>query len=138
MADEGRNPFQGSGADTGTGNAGTSGTRRILDDEARLAARLEGLDKSLRDKQRAEAKREGGKPSSGYAEAVKLASEFVAGVIVGAGIGWLVDRALGSSPWGLIVFLLLGFAAGVLNVLRSQGKVAEPGNRTGGRGGGQS
>ena len=44
--------------------------------------------------------------------------------MVGAGIGWLLDRWLGISPWGLIVFLLLGFAAGVLNVMRSAGVVA--------------
>ncbi|TIS88531.1 MAG: ATP F0F1 synthase subunit I, partial [Mesorhizobium sp.] len=31
----------------------------------------------------------------------------------------------GTSPWGLIVFLLLGFGAGVLNVMRSAGVVAE-------------
>jgi ATP synthase protein I len=41
--------------------------------------------------------------------------------VVGAGLGWLIDRWLGVSPWGLIVFLLLGFAAGVLNVMRSAG-----------------
>jgi ATP synthase protein I len=33
----------------------------------------------------------------------------------------------GTSPWGLIIFLLLGFGAGVLNVLRSAGMVAEAG-----------
>ena len=44
--------------------------------------------------------------------------------MVGAGLGWLIDRWLGISPWGLIVFLLLGFAAGVLNVMRSAGVVA--------------
>jgi putative F0F1-ATPase subunit (Ca2+/Mg2+ transporter) len=54
-------------------------------------------------------------------ERFRFSSEFVAGVIVGAGIGWLIDRALGISPWGLTVFLLLGFAAGVLNVMRSAG-----------------
>ena len=43
------------------------------------------------------------------------------GVLVGAGLGWLIDRLLGISPWGLIVFLLLGFAAGVFNVMRSAG-----------------
>ena len=47
-------------------------------------------------------------------------------VLVGAGIGWLIDRLLGISPWGLTVFLLLGFAAGVLNVMRSAGLVASP------------
>ncbi len=55
---------------------------------------------------------------------MKLSSEFIAGVVVGAALGWFIDRFAGTSPWGLIVFLLLGFAAGVLNVLRSAGKVA--------------
>ena len=46
-------------------------------------------------------------------------------MLVGAVIGWLLDRWLGISPWGLIVFLLLGFAAGVLNVMRAAGVVRE-------------
>ncbi|WP_214474675.1 AtpZ/AtpI family protein [Mesorhizobium sp. dw_380] len=63
--------------------------------------------------------------AAGYGQAVKLSSEFIAGVVVGAGIGWIIDRLAGTSPWGLIVFLLLGFGAGVLNVMRSAGVVAE-------------
>ena len=62
---------------------------------------------------------------SGVAQALKLSSEFVAGIIVGAAFGWVFDRLLGTSPWGLIVFLLLGFGAGVLNVLRSAGLASE-------------
>jgi ATP synthase protein I len=62
--------------------------------------------------------------AAGYAKGFRLSSELVAGVVVGAGIGWLIDRGLGVSPWGLIVFLLLGFAAGVLNVMRSAGLIA--------------
>ena len=62
---------------------------------------------------------------TGYGQAMKLSSEFIAGVAVGAGLGWVIDRLAGTSPWGLIVFLLLGFGAGVLNVLRSAGMVAE-------------
>ncbi|GIK79583.1 MAG: hypothetical protein BroJett024_06880 [Alphaproteobacteria bacterium] len=54
----------------------------------------------------------------------------MAGVIVGAMFGWLLDRWLGISPWGLIVFLLLGFAAGVVNVMRAAGVAPGPG-RTG-------
>ena len=46
-------------------------------------------------------------------------------MLVGAGLGWLLDRWLGISPWGMIVFLLLGFAAGVLNVMRAAGVVRE-------------
>ncbi len=56
---------------------------------------------------------------------MKLSSEFIAGVLVGAGIGWVADQWFGTSPLGLIVFLLLGFAAGVLNVLRSAGVVED-------------
>jgi ATP synthase protein I len=40
-------------------------------------------------------------------------------VVVGAGLGLLIDHWLKSSPWGLIVLGMLGFAAGVLNVVRS-------------------
>ncbi len=71
------------------------------------------------------------KPSSatGFGTAVKVSSEFIAGIVVGVGIGWVLDRWAGTSPWGLIVFLLLGFAAGVLNVLRSVGTVAEHGSK---------
>ncbi|MER8951025.1 AtpZ/AtpI family protein [Mesorhizobium sp. M0185] len=62
---------------------------------------------------------------AGYGQALKLSSEFIAGVVVGAGIGWIIDRLAGTTPWGLIVFLLLGFGAGVLNVMRSAGLMAE-------------
>ncbi|KAA0699668.1 F0F1 ATP synthase assembly protein [Neorhizobium sp. P12A] len=70
---------------------------------------------------RAEASRKG------YAEAMKLSSEFIAAIIVGAVLGYLFDRFVGTAPWGMIILLLLGFCAGVLNVLRAAGKVASPG-----------
>ena len=50
--------------------------------------------------------------------------------------GWLIDRLLGISPWGFIVFLLLGFVAGVLNVMRTAGVAPGPtpgGDASGGR-----
>ncbi|WP_349359677.1 AtpZ/AtpI family protein [Stappia sp.] len=100
--------------------------------EAELSERRDRLVRSLEDRApkvedpRAAASSGAG---HGFAQAMKLSTEFVAGVVVGAGIGWLIDRGLGTSPWGLIVFLLLGFCAGVLNVLRSAGVVAEPDRR---------
>ncbi|HEU5017218.1 MAG TPA: AtpZ/AtpI family protein [Pseudolabrys sp.] len=36
-------------------------------------------------------------------------------------LGWLLDRWLGTTPWGLVVLVMLGFAAGVLNVMRAAG-----------------
>ncbi|PZO78938.1 MAG: atp synthase i [Mesorhizobium amorphae] len=61
---------------------------------------------------------------SGMGYALRLSSEFIAAVAVGAALGWAIDHYAGTTPWGLIVFLLLGFAAAVLNVLRSAGQVA--------------
>jgi ATP synthase protein I len=108
-------------------------------DEAALSARLqrlkEGLGKVHRaDRPSASSEADRGATASGYAKGFRLSSELVAGVVVGAGLGWLTDRWFGTSPWGLTVLLLLGFAAGVLNVMRSAGVVAGnsldgPGNR---------
>jgi len=101
-------------------------------DEAALYARLQRLGEGL-----GQVRGRAGPPSedpggdrtttaSGYAKGFRLSSELVGGVLVGAGLGWLVDRLLGISPWGFIVFLLLGFVAGVLNVMRSAGVVPGP------------
>lgn len=49
---------------------------------------------------------------------LRVLSEFVAGVVAGGLIGWLLDRWLGSSPAALIVFILLGTATGFWNVYR--------------------
>ncbi|MBZ8133356.1 AtpZ/AtpI family protein [Afifella sp. IM 167] len=97
-----------------------------------LARRMAALSRSLEEGKRGRdetARRFEGKGGSGYAAAMRLASEFVAGVLVGAALGWGLDEVAGTSPWGLIGFLLLGFAAGVLNALRAAGKIAEPDDR---------
>jgi F0F1-type ATP synthase assembly protein I len=49
---------------------------------------------------------------------LQAGSEFVSAVIIGAGIGWAIDRALGTKPAFIIVFFLIGVAAGVWNVIR--------------------
>jgi ATP synthase protein I len=61
--------------------------------------------------------------SSAIGLAFRLSAEFVAGVLAGGLLGWLVDRLVGTAPWGLIVCLILGFAAGMLNLLRASGAV---------------
>src|SRR5579862_3698225 len=100
-------------------------------DEAALSARLKRLGEGLARQRAGETSNDTAEnraaTASGYARGFRLSSELVAGVIVGAGLGWLIDRWFGVAPWGLIVFLLLGFAAGVLNVMRSAGVVASQG-----------
>ncbi len=57
--------------------------------------------------------------ASDYSKGYKLASEFVAGVLVGGLIGFGLDKLFSTLPLFLIVFLLLGFGAGILNMSRS-------------------
>ena len=100
---------------------------RERDDEG-LRARLDNLSNALdaqaeADKAADAAKREQTRVSPGaignaMGLAVRVLSEFVAAVLVGAVIGWWIDRAAGTTPAFLIVFLLLGAAAGFWNVYR--------------------
>jgi ATP synthase protein I len=98
-------------------------------DEAALSARLrhlgERLDQVKSTKPSADTASRPQADASGMARGIRLSTELVAGVIVGAAIGWALDRWLGIKPWGFIVFTLLGFVAGMLNVMRSAGVVAE-------------
>jgi len=63
------------------------------------------------------------------ARGLRLSSELIAGVLVGAVLGWGFDRLLSTSPFGFIVFFLLGFAAGVMNVVRSAGMAPDQTHR---------
>jgi ATP synthase protein I len=107
-------------------------------EEAALSARLGSLEQRLSDI--GGSRKTGTDPSgneqdtahvraSAMAMGLRLSSELVAGVLVGAALGWGFDRLLSTSPWGLIVFLLLGFTAGVLNVMRSAGVMAKQSER---------
>jgi ATP synthase protein I len=110
------------------GTRGKEDRNEPPDDEAALSARLQRLGERLDSASRASENVTGPRSAadaSAYARGFRMSTELVAGVVVGALIGWLLDRWLGISPWGLIVFLLLGFAAGVLNVMRAAGVVRE-------------
>ncbi|KQT88022.1 AtpZ/AtpI family protein [Aurantimonas sp. Leaf443] len=99
--------------------------------DSELAARREALARKIAEQRRRQPVPPGaGQPGGsmrGMAEGLKLASEFIAGVLVGAGIGYAIDYVAGTAPFGLIVLLMFGFAAGVLNVMRS----VRPGGKKG-------
>jgi ATP synthase protein I len=56
--------------------------------------------------------------ASGIGLGMRVGVELVAALLVGCGIGYLLDRWLGTAPWLFLVFFLLGSAAGMLNVYR--------------------
>ena len=100
--------------------------REIPPEEAALSARLKSLGQRLDQTGQRRASEAGpaSRPAtdhSALARGFRLSSELVAGVLVGAGLGWLIDRWLGTLPWGMFVFALAGFTAGVLNVMRQAG-----------------
>ena len=120
-----------------TKNGGT-GSRDQSSDEAALSARLGSLDhrlSAIEGSRKVRTDQSGNEQDAAQAKAsamamgLRLSSELVAGVLVGAALGWGFDRLLSTSPWGLIVFLLLGFIAGVINVMRAAGVMAKQSER---------
>lgn len=49
---------------------------------------------------------------------MRIGVEIVAALIVGVGFGLLLDSWLGTKPWFMLVFFVLGAAAGMFNVYR--------------------
>lgn len=106
------------------------------DEDAALKARLAELSGSLEAKRAASAKGDlhdgSGAASSGAATGkamsagFRVVSELVAGVIVGALLGWQIDKWLGTAPFALIGMLLLGTASGFWNVYRLAARPSSP------------
>jgi F0F1-type ATP synthase assembly protein I len=68
---------------------------------------------------------EGGDSVSGLAYGMRIGIEFLSGTVVGFLIGWGVDKYFDTAPWGLLIFVILGFFAGLLNVFRDINNIQE-------------
>jgi ATP synthase protein I len=102
-----------------SGNDSDEDGHRRFDD--RLRQRLDDVDRKLTpDRDRAPGLTEGERKrrSSALGKAFRLSTELVAGVVVGGGIGWALDRWLNTKPILLVVFLILGVVAGLVNTVR--------------------
>ncbi len=116
------------------GNEADGGSGKDRDGD--LSARLKRLETQIERKRPeaspAHSSRSGsaGGPSP-LGQAMRLSTEFIAGVIAGGILGWICDRTLGTGPWGMIVLLMLGFLTGVYNVMRASGFVRPPPGRDG-------
>jgi ATP synthase protein I len=108
--------------------------------DAELKARLDRLSSAIKTEtadiaaDRASASPSAGSQATGTAMGLgfRVASELVAGVLVGGGMGWALDRWFGTSPVFLIIMLVVGMVAGFWNVYRI---AARPTGGTGGSGG---
>lgn len=95
-----------------------------MTDEREKPAPLDAFDARLR-KARTEADEKAGRTprpqgtTSGLGLALRIGVELVGALIVGGGLGLLLDYWLGTAPWLMLVFFVLGAAAGFMNVYRT-------------------
>jgi ATP synthase protein I len=69
----------------------------------------------------------------GMAYGLRMSSELVAAILVGGFIGYMLDQWLGTKPWLFLLFFVLGFSAGILNLMRAFKQMqAEIAQHTGG------
>jgi ATP synthase protein I len=85
--------------------------------------RLTDLGKRLDEIQTKQAGRDKRPPPSQSGNATRIAAELVGGLVVGGGIGWGVDHIFRTAPWGMVVFFILGAAAGIRGVMRTAQKI---------------
>ena len=57
-------------------------------------------------------------PGRALGLAFRVGVELVSALAIGVAVGWGLDAWLGTGPWLLLAFILLGGAAGILNVYR--------------------
>jgi ATP synthase protein I len=96
-----------------------------------LGARLEKVKAEARAKRGPEP--DGRTRGAAMGQAMKIAIELVVGIAVGGFIGKILDDQFGTAPWLMIVFLMLGFAAGLMNIIRTARRLqaeAEPMQRS--------
>ncbi|MGO9543763.1 MAG: AtpZ/AtpI family protein [Rhodomicrobium sp.] len=94
----------------------------------RLKERLRELERKLEpraDEGQSMSEAERGSRSTALGKAFRLSTELVAGVFVGGFFGWLLDSWLKTLPLFLVVFLLLGITAGLMNAVREARRMGE-------------
>lgn len=110
---------------SGEGNGPTGRGEISPEERAAIRQRSSEIGKKLDAviARRVPADSEGGRRrGAAFGQAFRFAAELVVGVGVGGFIGWLLDRQFGTLPWFLILFVILGFSAGLLNVIRAAKK----------------
>ena len=61
----------------------------------------------------------------------RVIADLLAGILVGTAIGWQLDRWFSTPPFLMILFLFLGTAAGILNVMRAASRPSKGGRDSG-------
>lgn len=81
-------------------------------------ARLKAA-QSRRQAEKSKWKRVDTRGPSGLGIGMRIATEIVAAIAVSVGLGLVLDDLLGTKPWMLILFIVLGTGAAFTNVVRT-------------------
>ncbi|GGB64028.1 MULTISPECIES: AtpZ/AtpI family protein [Henriciella] len=65
------------------------------------------------------------------AMALRYGAEMAGCIVIGLLFGYLIDRFFGTKPWGLLIMLGFGIAAGVLSVIRAYRQLTADANLQG-------
>ena len=66
-----------------------------------------------------------GSNAASLGKALKISTELVAAVFVGAIMGFILDSWFDTKPLLIIVFFIIGVIAGILNVIKAAKKMQE-------------
>jgi ATP synthase protein I len=99
-------------------------TDRSFDQRLQEARNRQGLDPV------APAGKQADQDASSMAVFFRVGVELVSALLVGLAIGWGLDRLLHTRPLFLIVFVLLGGVAGIINVWRLVAPAPKPGRKS--------
>ena len=56
--------------------------------------------------------------------ALRVVTEMAAALFVGGLLGWVIDSQFGTRPWGLLILLVLGAAAGMRGAFREANRLS--------------
>lgn len=93
-----------------------------------LAARIARARAAHEDAEKARRQKEASSGVSAGAMALRYGAEFGASVFVGIMIGLFIDTTFGTRPWGLLIMMGFGLAAGVLGVIRAYRELTQAAN----------
>ena len=85
-------------------------------------ARIDALEERLKAAREREEERTrpaaGAEADANYRLGNRVLAELIGGIGGGAFIGWVIDWAAGTSPWGLLAVMALGIIVAFRNIIR--------------------
>ena len=86
---------------------------------------LRRLDQRLGAAEAAQARQMSPDAHAGLAQGYRFVGEVVGGVLGGVGLGWLLDRSVGTGPWGVVGGLLIGTGFSIFVAVRTAARATK-------------